>query len=118
MEYDVVLSYKVDEARVLALPPFLPVVGQQLPRIGDVTNGSVEPDIHYFSLCAFHWYGDAPVQIAGHGARFQAHIKPTLTLAHHVGTPIGVVSKYPLLQPWLGFVERQVPMLCCAQYWF
>ena len=123
MEHDIVLSYEVHQLGIGALPPLLPIVRQELDGIGDIADGSVEPHIEDLALGAFHGHGDAPVEVAGHGARLQASVKPTLYLTVDIGTPFLVAFQYPFTEPGLIVLQGKIPVgglflyrLCAAQF--
>ena len=117
MEHNVVLSYKVNESGILALPPRLPRVGQQLARIGDIAYRSIKPDIHHLAFGTFHRHGDAPIEVAAYGTRLQTHVEPALALPIDIAAPFGMTFQNPLLKPGLVFVEWQVPVFRLAQHW-
>ena len=111
MEYDVVFSDEVNQTCFRVFPPFLPRVGQQFFGIADITDGSIEPYIKHLTFGAFYRNGNAPVQVAAHGTRLQAHVEPALALAINIGTPLLMVFQNPLAKPFLVFVQRQIPVL-------
>ena len=110
VEDDVILADEVDEARLGVFPPLFPVVGQQLLGVADVADGRIKPYIQHLALGTLHRHGNTPIQVAAHGTGLQAHVQPTLALAVDVGTPLLVVLQYPLAQPWLVLVQRQIPV--------
>ena len=117
VEHDVVLADEVDKARRRILPPCLPcapllgVRVAQLLGVGDIADRRVEPYIEHLAVCPFNRNGYAPVEVACHGTWLEVHVEPRLALAVHVGTPLFVVLKNPLLEPVLIVVKRQVPVL-------
>ena len=122
MEDDVVLADEVDQTRVLLLPPLLPgapALGVALAEflgIGDVADGSIEPDVEHLALGALHGHGDAPVEVARHGTWLQLHVEPALALAVNVGAPFLVALEDPLLQPALVLIQGQEPVGGVAQH--
>ena len=110
MEDDVVLADEVDEARLRVFPPLFPIIGQQFLGVADVADGRVEPYIQHLALGSFHRHGDAPVEVAAHGAGLQAHVQPALALAIDVGAPLLVVFQNPLAQPGFVLVQGEVPV--------
>ena len=118
MEHDVVLANKVDKACIVALPPLFPVVGQQFLGVADVANRRVEPHIEHFAISPLNRHRNAPFKVTAHGAWFQPHVKPALTLSHHIAAPLLVLLRNPRLEPLLVLVERQVPVFGFAQHRF
>ena len=116
VEHDVVLADKVNQARVLLLPPLLPgapalgVAVAEFFGVGDIADGRVEPYVEHLALGPFHGHGNAPVEVARHGAGLQVHVEPRLALAVDVGSPLLVLLEYPLAQPLLVFSQGQVPV--------
>ena len=116
MEHDVVLADEVDEARVLLLPPLLPCAPAlglgiaQFFGIADVADGSVEPHVKHLAVGTLDGNGDAPVQVAHHGAGLQSVVEPRLALAIDVAAPLLVALENPLLEPALIFIEGQEPV--------
>ena len=122
VEHDVVLADEVYQPRVLVLPPLFPVtpllrlLGTQLHSVRHIADGGIKPHIEHLSLGALYGHGDAPVQVASHGAGLQVHVEPRLALSVHVRAPLLVLLQYPLLQPLLILVQRQVPVLGLLQH--
>ena len=120
MEHDIVFSDEVYEACVLILPPLLPCAPllrlsvTQFLGVGNVSYRCVKPHIEHLTLSALYRHGDAPIQVARHGAGLQVHVEPGLTLAIDIAAPLLVTLQYPLLQPVLILVQRQIPVLCGA----
>ena len=112
MEDNVVLAYEVHKLGVLRLPPLLPAVRQQFHRIGYISYRRVEPYVEHLALCALHGHRNAPVEVSGDGARLQASVQPALHLAIYVRAPLLVSFEYPLAQPLLVILQRQVPVGC------
>ena len=67
VENDIVLTDEVKEARIFLLPPLFPVVGEQLFRIRNITNGSVKPNIEHLALSSLNGNRDTPIQVARYG---------------------------------------------------
>ncbi len=111
VEHNVVLADEMHQPRFGVLPPFLPALGQQFLRIGNVADGRVEPDVKYLALGAFHGDGHAPVQVPAHRTGQQAAVQPALALAVHIGLPFLVLLQDPFAEPGLVAVQRQVPVL-------
>ena len=117
MEHDVVFADEVHELGVVVLPPLLPcapalgVALAELLRVTDVADGCVEPYIEHFSFGTVDGNGDAPVEVARHGTGLQVHVEPRLALPVDVRPPLFVAFENPLLEPFLIFVQRQVPVL-------
>ena len=116
VEHDVVLADEVDEARVLLLPPLLPrapAVGlgiAQFLGVADVADGRVKPHVEHLALGTLDGHGDAPVQVARHGAGLQPVVEPRLALAIDVAAPFLMALEDPLLEPALILVEGQEPV--------
>ena len=110
VEDDIVLPDKVDQPRRGVLPPGLPAVGEQLAGIGDVADRGVKPDVQHLPLRTLDRHGDAPGEVAAHGARLQPHVEPALALTIDVGAPLLVLLEDPLGEPVLIVIEREVPM--------
>ena len=91
-------------------PPGFPAFGQQLFRIGNISDRRIEPDIQHFAFSSFHRHGDSPIQVAAHGAGLQAHIQPALALAVDIRFPFLVSFQNPLAQERFPFIERQIPV--------
>ena len=113
MQWNTMLSFsdEVNQTCFRVFPPFLPRVGQQFFGIADITDGSIEPYIKHLTFGAFYRNGNAPVQVAAHGTRLQAHVEPALALSVYVGAPFLVVFQNPLAQPSFVFVEGKIPVL-------
>ena len=117
VEHDVVLTDKMNQTRVLILPPLLPVAPllrltlAELLGIRHIADGGIEPYIEHLALSIVDRHGDTPVQVAGHGAWLQVHVEPALALAVDVGAPLLVLLEDPLLQPVLILVQGQIPVL-------
>ena len=115
MEDDVVLPDEVQEARVFALPPLLPAVGQELLRIGDIADGRIEPHVEHLALSALYGHGDTPVEVTAHSTGLQTSVEPALTLPVDIALPLLVVLEDPLLEEGLVLVEGQIPVpLSCG----
>ena len=115
VEDDVVLADEVQEARVFALPPLLPAVGQEFLRIGDIADGRIEPHVEHLALGTLYGYGDAPVEVTAHSTGLQASVEPALTLPVDIALPLLVVLEDPLLEEGLVLVKGQIPVLCLAE---
>ncbi len=122
MEDDVVLSDEMDQSRGRVLPPFLPILRQELLGIGNVADRGVEPDIKDLALGPVDRNRNAPVKISGHGTRLQMGVQPALALSIDVRLPFFVLFEDPVSEPWFIFIERQIPMfglhldrLCAAE---
>ena len=122
VEHDIVLANEMHELGVGTLPPLLPRLREQLTGIGNVADGGVKPDIEDLALGALDGHGNAPVEVAGDGARLQAAVEPALDLAVHIGTPFGMALEYPFAEPLLVVLQGQVPVgglfldgLCTAE---
>ena len=121
MEHNVVLADEVYQSGFGVFPPCFPTAQfgtgvTQFLGVTDVADGRVEPYVQHLSLSAFHRHGDTPVQVACYGTGAQSAVQPALALAVHVGTPFLVLFQNPLLQPFLVFVQGQIPVLCLAQH--
>ena len=115
MEDDVVLADEVQEARVFALPPLLPAVGQEFLRIGDIADGRIKPHVEHLALSALYGHRDTPVEVAAHSTGLQASVEPALTLPVDIALPLLVVLEDPLLEEGLVLVEGQIPVLRLAE---
>lgn len=117
VEHDIVLAYEVNEARLWVLPPLLPssealwLTVAEFLGVRYVADRCVEPHVEYLSLGSLYRNGDAPVEVAGHGAWLKVHVQPTLTLPIYVRTPFLVSVENPLFQPFLIVVQWQIPVL-------
>ena len=116
VEHDVVLANEVDDAGVLVLPVLFPVIGQQFLGVADVADGGIKPHIEHFTLDPLDGHGDAPVEVARHGAGLQMLVEPRLALTIDIGLPLFVVFKNPLAQGGFPLVEGHVPMLGVLHY--
>ena len=110
VEDDVVLADEVDETCLGIFPPLLPRVGQQFFCIRYITNRGIKPDIQHLAVSTFHRDGYTPVEVTAHGTGLKPHVEPALALSIDIGTPLFVLLEYPLAQPRLMAVERQIPM--------
>ena len=110
VEHYVVFAYEVHQLGVRALPPFLPVVGEELHGIGDVADGSVEPDVEDLALSTLHGHWHTPVEIARDGAGLQATVQPALHLAIDIGTPLLMALEYPFAEPGFIILQGQIPV--------
>ena len=115
MEDDVVLSDEVYHLGLLVFPIFFPLRRELLGR-RDIAYRCVEPYVENLSLGPFDRYGNAPVEVAAHGAGLESPVEPALALAVDVGLPLLVSVEYPVAQKRLVSVERQVPVFGLAQY--
>ena len=84
MEDDVVLADEMDQAAVIAAPPFLPVLRQEFLGVGDVSKGSVKPHVKDLTFCTLYRNRDAPVQVTGHGTGLEMTVQPGLALAVNI----------------------------------
>ena len=119
MEHDIVFADEMDKSGLGVFPPSLPRAQfrmgvAQFLSIGDVTDGSIEPNIEHLSLCSLNRNRNTPVEVASNGTRMQTTVEPALALTIDIGTPFLVLLQNPLLKPSLVLVERQIPMLCLA----
>ena len=110
MEYDIIFTDEMDHFSLRILPPSLPTIRQQLLRIRDITDRSVEPYIQHLSFRPFHGNRDTPIQIATHRTGLQTHIQPTLTLPVDVRLPFFMILQDPSTQERLPLIQRQIPM--------
>ena len=123
VEHDIVFSYEVYESGVLVLPPLLPcapalgIALAQFFGVRDIADGRIEPYVQHLSVGTFHRNGDAPVEVACHGAWLQVHVEPRLALSINIGAPLFMTFENPFLQPVLPLVQRQIPVLCLLQHW-
>ena len=110
VEDDIVLTDEVDELRILALPPLLPVVREQLLSVADIADGGVKPDIENLAFGALDGNRHTPVKVTGDRTGLQAAVEPALNLAIDIGPPLFVAIEYPLAQPLLIVLQRQIPV--------
>ena len=76
VEHDVVLTDKVDHACFRIFPVFLPAVGYEFLRVGNIADRGIKPHIKHLTVGSFHRYRNTPVQIAAHCTRLQSEVKP------------------------------------------
>ena len=100
----------MDELRVRTLPPFVPALRKKFPGIGNIADRSIEPHVEHLALGTFHRHRDAPVQVAGYGARLETAVNPALALAIDIAPPLLVVLQNPLAQPFLILIQREIPV--------
>ncbi len=86
MKYDVILPDEVNELCITG-PVLLPVVGPQLSRIADVSDGRFKPHVQHLPFGTGYRNLNAPVEVAGHGPGLQPFIQPAFALPQHVGFP-------------------------------
>ena len=77
MEEDIVLADEVEGLGSRVRPPILPGLRLAadpgpLDGGGEVANDGLEPDVQALAFPAFHRHRDAPIQVAGDRAGFQA----------------------------------------------
>ena len=107
---------------VLVLPPFLPcapalgVALAEFLRVGNIADGRIKPHVEHLAFGSLHGNGDAPVQVARHGAGLEVHVEPRFALAVYIRAPFLMTFQNPLLQPILIFVQRQIPVLGLLQH--
>ena len=116
MEYNIILSYEIDNTRVIAFPIFLPRVRQKFLCVGNIAYRGIEPHIKHFSLRSFYRDRHAPVQIAAHRAGLQPHVKPRFALSVDIRLPFLVLLKNPFAQFRLPLVQRQIPVFCLLKH--
>ena len=94
VENDVVLPDKMQEARVVGLPPFLPfgvVILRPLLGGADVADGRIKPDVQRFAFRTGQRHWHAPIEVARHGAGTQSFLQPAVALAEHLWLPLSGV---------------------------
>ena len=105
----------MQEARVFALPPLLPAVGQEFLRIGDIADGRIEPHVEHLALSALYGHRDTPIEVTAHSTGLQTSVEPALTLPVDIALPLLVVLEDPLLEEGLVLVKGQIPVLRLAE---
>ena len=90
VEHNVVLADKVNQARIVALPPLLPsapALGVALAEffgVRYVADGRVEPNVKHFALRSLNWHRNTPLKVARHCPRLKVHIQPRLALSVNI----------------------------------
>ena len=115
MEHDVVLADEVHHLGVAVFPILLPV-GCKVLGSRYIAYRSVEPHVEHLTLGALHGHGNAPIEVAAHGAGLEAQIEPALALPVNVAFPLLVALQNPSAEESLVFVQRQIPVLRFAFY--
>ena len=121
MEGDVVLADEVVRPGVGVLPEILPGVGlaaafRPLHGGGQVADDGLEPDVDALAFVAFHRERNAPRQIAGYGAVFEAALQEAAGGIGYVGTPKLLVAN-PVQQRLLESRQAQEEVLGIAEVW-
>ena len=101
----------MDHLRFGVFPVPFPFGREVLGR-RDVADRCIEPHIEHFAFGPLDRHGDAPVQVAAHGARLQSPVEPAFALAIDVGFPLFVSVENPLAQESFVSIQRQIPVFC------
>ena len=88
VENDVVLANEMDKTGVLVLPPFFPIIRQQLFGVAYISDRCVEPDIQHFAFRTLDRNRYPPIQIAAYGTWLQTSIEPAFALPVNIGFPL------------------------------
>src|SRR5688572_25565870 len=93
MENDIILCNKMYQLAVVIFPVFFPIKSCLLSKLfcsGNVSDGRIEPNIKYLSICIWQWHFYAPIKVAGHRSRLQPLVDPRFTLSINIWFPFFV----------------------------
>ena len=112
---NIILSYKMYQLCIFPAPVIRPFICQLLCS-ADIAYGCIKPYIQHFTFCIRQRHFHTPVAVAGHGAALQPVIQPAFALPVYIIFPVLMLFQYPLLQPGLIILQREVPVFGLSFY--